>query len=118
MQIMILRREDIQMNKAKKLRLEKRGWKIGRVDEFLGLAPDEAAFIELKLALANSVKERRRRKNLTQVELARLLRSSQSRVAKIERGDASVSVDLLIRSLMTLGATRRDLARAISHNAT
>ncbi len=103
------------MNRTKRLRLEKRGWKVGRVDEFLGLTQDEAAFIELKLALANSVKERRLRKKITQVKLARLLNSSQSRVAKIEKGDSSVSVDLLVRSLIAMGATRRDLAKAISH---
>ncbi len=103
------------MDKAKKLRLEKKGWKVGRVDEFLSLTPEEAAYIEMKLALADSIKEHRLRRKLTQVDLARMLKSSQSRVAKIERGDASVSIDLLVRSLIVLGATRRDLAQVISY---
>jgi len=52
--------------------------------------------------------------NLSQTELAKLLHPSQSRVAKMEGGDPSVSIDLLIRSLLALGASNRDLARAIS----
>lgn len=103
------------MRRAKKQRLEKKGWKVGRVDEFLNLTSEEATFIEMKLALADSVKEQRQRKKLTQVDLARMLKSSQSRVAKIERGDASVSIDLLMRSLIALGATRRDLAQVIGY---
>jgi len=102
------------MDKAKKLRLEARGWKVGSVDEFLGLTPEEVAYVELKLALSRSVREYRRSKKLTQVEMARVMNSSQSRVAKIETGDASVSLDLLIRSLIAMGATRKDLARIIS----
>ena len=103
------------MDKTRKQRLENKGWKFGRVDQFLGLTPEEAAYIELKLALAEHVKVRREKKNLTQVELARLLKSSQSRVAKIEAGDSSVSLDLLVRSLIVLGASRRELAQVVGY---
>ena len=102
------------MEKAKRKRLEARGWKVGTVEEFLGLTAEEAAYIEIKLALSRKIKELRQQKRLTQVDVARLLRSSQSRVAKMETGDASVSLDLLVRSLIALGATRRDLARFIA----
>ena len=101
------------MDKNKKERLERKGWKVGSAQEFLGLTPEESAYIELKLELSESIKERRERKRLTQTDLARLLRSSQSRVAKIESGDSTVSLDLLVRSLIALGATRRDLAQVI-----
>ncbi len=101
------------MNKAKQEYLESKGWKIGEVGEFLNLTPEEKEYIELKLALARAVRTRRAKSNLTQVEMARLLKSSQSRVAKIETGDPSVSLDLLIRSLIVLGATKKELARAI-----
>ena len=102
------------MDKAKKQRLEKKGWKVGNVDEFLALTPDESAYIELKWALSKSVRQRREHKNLTQVQMARLLKSSQSRVAKIEAGDTTVSLDLLVRSLIVLGATRQEVARVIA----
>jgi DNA-binding XRE family transcriptional regulator len=104
----------IQMDKAKKQRLEKKGWKVGNVDEFLALTPDESAYIELKWALSKSVRQRREHKNLTQVQMARLLKSSQSRVAKIEAGDTTVSLDLLVRSLIVLGATRQEVAHVIA----
>ena len=104
----------IQMDKAKKQRLEKKGWKVGNVDEFLALTPDESAYIELKWALSKSVRQRREHMNLTQVQMARLLKSSQSRVAKIEAGDTTVSLDLLVRSLIVLGATRQEVAHVIA----
>jgi transcriptional regulator with XRE-family HTH domain len=63
--------------------------------------------------LSRALKERRSRRRLSQGQLANLLGSSQSRVAKMEAGDPSVSLDLLIRSLLALGATHRDLARAL-----
>ncbi len=105
------------MDKAKKLRLEAKGWKVGSVDEFLGLTPEEAAYVELKLSLSKGVKKYRRSRKLTQVEMARLMRSSQSRIAKIEAGDSSVSLDLLIRSLIAMGASRKDLARIIASSS-
>ena len=102
------------MREEKRKRLEAKGWRVGSAKEFLGLSDEEAAYIELKLKLAESLRERRRHRRLTQVDLAKLLRSSQSRVAKMETGDPSVSLDLLVRSLLTLGASRRELARIIS----
>ncbi len=102
------------MDKAKRQHLEKKGWTVGSVGEFLALTAEEKAYIELKLALSESIRERRQRRRLTQMALAKRLRSSQSRVAKMEAGDSSVSLDLLIRSLIALGATRKEVARAIS----
>jgi len=101
------------MRESKRTRLEKKGWKVGDAAEFLELSSEESAYIELKLKLAESLRNRRRRRRMTQVQVARLVRSSQSRVAKMEAGDPSVSVDLLIRSLLALGASRRDVGRII-----
>ncbi len=105
------------MDKVKKQRLEAKGWRIGGVDEFLNLTPEEKEYIELKLALAHQVRARRQQSKLTQIEMAKLLKSSQSRVAKMEGGDPSVSLDLLIRSLIALGATKKELARIISSSS-
>ena len=102
------------MKTLKKRRLESKGWKIGTVREFLNLSAEEAAYVELKLALSKNLQEYRRQKKLTQEELARRLKSSQSRVAKMEAGDPSVSLDLLVRSLLALGASRRRLAEMLS----
>ena len=102
------------MREEKRRRLEAKGWKIGTAQEFLRLSAEETAYVELKVRLAASLRSRRRRGNLTQADLAKRLQSSQSRIAKMEAGDPSVSVDLLIRSLLTLGASRRELSRIIS----
>lgn len=95
-------------------RLRSRGWKVGDADAFLGLSPEESAFVELRLALSHSVRERRRKLGISQVELASRIGSSQSRVAKLEGADATVSIDLLVRSLLALGASRRDIGRALA----
>jgi hypothetical protein len=102
------------VKKAKKDRLEAAGWKVGSTADFLHLSPDEVAFIEMKLALARSIRTRRMRRDLTQGQLAKLINSSQSRVAKMEAADASVSLDLLIRTLLVLGASRREVAHIIA----
>jgi len=102
------------MLKTKQRRLEKQGWKVGSADEFLELNPQESAYVELKLSLSRILQERRRRKKLTQEQLARLIKSSQSRVAKMEAGDPTVSIDLLVRSLLALGTSSKALARSLS----
>ena len=105
------------MRKEKKAKLERAGWKVGSVGDFLGLSAAEEALVELRLTLSRSLKERRTRRHLSQEQLAKLLRSSQSRVAKMESGDPSVSIDLLIRSLLAMGATQKELAHVIGHGS-
>ena len=102
------------VRKEKRRRLEAKGWKFGTAQEFLRLSDEEAAYIDLKARLATGLRTRRRRRTLTQADLAKRLQSSQSRIAKMEAGDPSVSLDLLIRSLLILGTSRRELSRIIS----
>lgn len=101
------------MKSRKRARLEAAGWAVGSVQDFLGLSGAESALIELKLSLSSALRDQRKRRHLSQAQLAKRLRSSQSRVAKMEAGDPSVSMDLLVRSLLALGASSTDLARAI-----
>src|SRR3990172_3867517 len=103
------------MDSTKRKKLEQSGWSVGSASDFLGLTEDEAAYVELKLALSEELRKRREDQGLTQVALAEKLGSSQSRVAKMEASDATVSVDLLIRGLLAAGASRRDIAGAIDH---
>ena len=102
------------MKHNKRKRLEEAGWRVGTADEFLGMSPEEAEYVSLRIRLGDAVKRLRQKRELTQVELAARMGSSQSRMAKAETADNSVSLDLLIRSLLALGATRRDLAKAIA----
>ena len=101
------------MNTLKKARLRREGWAVGDAAEFLNLNPQEAQFVELKLALAAGVRQLREQHGMTQAALAEQLGSSQSRVAKMEAADRSVTVDLMMRSLLAIGATPREIARLI-----
>jgi len=102
------------MDTNKRRRLEAAGWQVGSAEEFLGLSAEEATLVELKVALGTSLRQQRTRKRISQTALAKQLGSSQSRVAKMEAGDASVSLDLQIRALVALGATRKEVARAVA----
>lgn len=102
------------MDKRKREKLAKKGWKVGSVAEFLDLSAEEISYIEMKLALSEELRVRRRRKRLTQADLAKAIESSQSRVAKMEAGDPTVSIDLLIKSLLALGVSKKELGRTIS----
>ena len=101
------------MDAKKRKRLEAAGFTVGGATDFLRLAPEEAALVEMRLALSHALRARREDAGLTQAALARRLGSSQSRVAKMEAGDPSVSLDLLIRALLSVGASRRDVGRAL-----
>lgn len=101
------------MKSRKRKKLESAGFHVGSAAEFLELTPEEAALIDLKLSLGTLVRTARTRANLSQHRLAGRLHSSQSRVAKLEAGDASVSLDLIVRAAFAAGARRTDLARAI-----
>jgi len=105
------------MDKAKHDRLAAAGWNSGDAADFLELSAEEAAFVELKLALADYLRDLRTRNAWTQAQVARRLGSSQSRVAKMEAADASVSLDLLVKSLLALGASRSEVGRVIAKAA-
>ena len=102
------------MDKKKKKQLKAKGWKIGSVDEFLDLSPEESAYIDLKMSLGKNVRITRISKKLSQIELAKRIKSSQSRIAKMETGDPSVSIDLQVKTLLFLGVTKKDLGKIIS----
>jgi len=102
------------MRTEKRKHLEARGWKVGSVKDFLDLSDQESAYIELRLKLARGLKARRHARGLSQNQLAKAVQSSQSRVAKMEAGDPTVSLDLLVRSLLALGASNRDLGQIIA----
>jgi DNA-binding transcriptional regulator YiaG len=102
------------VDRSKRRRLERAGWTVGDAGDFLGLSPEERRFIETKLALAAGLRRWRQRLRLTQTDVARRFGSSQSRVAKMESADRSVSTDLLLRVLFGLGASRQDIARLLT----
>ncbi|MBH8574839.1 helix-turn-helix transcriptional regulator [Nostocaceae cyanobacterium CENA369] len=102
------------MDTVKRQRLEAAGWRVGDAADFLELSPEEVAFIEMKLSLSRYLKELRLKNQLSQATLAKRINSSQSRVAKMEAGDPSVSLDLIVRTILAVGGTREDVAIAIA----
>ena len=101
------------MKASKKKKLEAAGWKVGSTAEFLELSDAEEMLVNMKVALAKQVKAMRQEKKITQQRLAKLIGSSQSRVAKLETADRSVSMELLIRSLLSMGATRAQVGTIV-----
>ncbi len=101
------------MRVSRKRRLEAAGWAVGTAEEFLGLTPEEAKIVEMKLALGDSLRRHRIRRGWTQLDLAKKLKSSQSRVAKLETGAPGVSLDLLFRALFAAGVSTGEVAREL-----
>lgn len=104
------------MQVSKRKKLEAKGWKVGSAADFLGLSGEEAAYVELKLKLGNRLKATRLKHHLSQAVLAKRLKSSQSRVAKMESGDRSVSIDLLVKALLELGLSHKEIGKTISNS--
>ena len=102
------------MHRSKRKRLEAKGWKVGSAREFLGLSEQEEAYVEIKLRLAESLRNQRLQRQMTQADVAKAIKSSQSRVAKMEAGERSVSLDLLVRALLSLGTSSSDLGRLLA----
>lgn len=102
------------MDEEKRKRLEEAGWKIGSAQDFLELNTNEVAYIELKLSLARQLRIKREKQHMTQAQVAREIGSSQSRVAKMEKGDPSVSLDLLIKTLLALDTSRQEIGKVIA----
>lgn len=101
------------MKKSKQRKLEAAGWSIGSAFEFLELTEAEVIIVNMKLALAKRIKELRRQNKITQMSLAKMIGSSQSRVAKLETSDSSVSMELLVKSLAVLGESRSKIGQVL-----
>ena len=102
------------MKNAKKARLEAAGWKVGSAEEFLSLSDADRALIDVRILLAKTLRKQRVGRHLSQTALAARVGSSQSRVAKMEAGDPSVSLDLLVRTLLATGTSGADIASAFT----
>jgi predicted XRE-type DNA-binding protein len=97
------------MNKEKRQALEAAGFVFEDAEDFLELTAEERRLVELRVAVSRAVRARRQEQNLTQEQVAKRLKSSQSRVAKMEAGAADVSLDLMFRGLFALGGSIHDL---------
>lgn len=97
------------MQKKKRAALQAAGFRIGDAEDFLELTDEERRLLEVRFAVSQSVRRLREKQQLTQEQLAVKLKSSQSRVAKIEAAASDVSLDLLFRGLFAVGGGLDDL---------
>jgi predicted XRE-type DNA-binding protein len=102
------------MGPAKKARLEAAGYKFTTVGDWLGLSGEQRQLAEFRARVVAELRRRRAVRGLSQSALAKLLGSSQSRVAKVEAGAADVSLDLMLRAFFAVGGRVEDMAAAAS----
>jgi DNA-binding XRE family transcriptional regulator len=105
------------MKKAELDRLREIGWEVTTVQDLLGLSDAENKIVEMKLALSLKLKKQRRKRHISQRDLARLIGSSQPRVAQIEAGGPNVSMDLLLKALLVSGVSQKEVAKVIAATA-
>ncbi len=102
----------MSLSAEKKARIEAMGGRVTTVEEWLDLTPEEVAIIDMKIGLGEELKAQRKAKRFSQEKAARLLKTSQGRVSKMEKGQASL--EQLVESVLALGGSRRSLARVIA----
>ena len=102
------------MKKIKREHLEEKGYRVTDAKAFAGLSDEELAVIDLKIGLIRKLRDVRKASGVTQVQLAKLMRSSQSRVAMLESGSSDASLELICKALFLLGVSSKELGRTIS----
>lgn len=101
------------MKKTKREGLERAGYTITDTQKFLNLS-EEMAVIDLKISLVQKLKDVRKAAGVTQKQLAKLMKSSQSRVAMLESGSSDASLELICKALFVLGISSKELGKTIS----
>ena len=91
------------MDAAKRKALEAAGWKVGDAADFLEMSDEERQWLDARVELALAVRRQRAALGLSQKQLGLRLKTSQPRIAKIERAAADVSMDQLVRALLAAG---------------
>jgi ribosome-binding protein aMBF1 (putative translation factor) len=104
------------MDKQKQKELEEKGFRVGSAADFLDLTPEEESYIEIRLDISNLIKNQRTKRGWTQKQLARAMGSSQSRIAKMEAGEPSTSLDLMIKALLRLGISKQEIGKSLEGN--
>jgi len=91
------------MDSAKRKALQAAGWKVGDAADFLDMNDEERQLLDARVQLALALRRQRKACGLSQKELGARLRTSQPRVAKIERAASDVSLDQLVRAFSAAG---------------
>jgi len=89
------------METNKRKALVAAGWAVGDAADFLEMSEAERQLLDARTQMAAAVREARTISNLSQKELGKRLKTSQPRIAKIERAapDVSFNQSQIIRNL-------------------
>ena len=90
-------------------RLQDAGFVPTTITAFLELSPAEEAFVETKVRFTALLKQTRLERGWTQAQLAKELGTRQQMIARAERGGDSITIDFLLRALVTLNLSLTDL---------
>lgn len=101
------------MDVRKQKKLEAAGWKFGNAEDFLGMTPEEAAYLKVKLTLARAVEAQRQKCGLSQTDLAAKMNTRQPNIARLEQAPEKVTIDALFKTLLALGLTPRKIAAVL-----
>jgi predicted XRE-type DNA-binding protein len=91
------------MDATKRKAIAAAGWKVGDAADFLGMSDEERQLLETRVELAAAVRRQREAVHLSQKQLGAILKTSQPRVARIERAASDVSMDQLLRAFTAAG---------------
>jgi len=91
------------MDAKKRKALEAAGWKLGDAEDFLEMNAEERQLLNARVEIALAIQRQRKALDLSQKELGARLKTSQPRVAKIERAASDVSLDQLVRAFTAAG---------------
>jgi predicted XRE-type DNA-binding protein len=91
------------MDAKKRKAIEAAGWKVGDAADFLEMSVEERQLLDTRVALARAIRLQRESVKMSQRELGAKMKTSQPRVAKIERAAPDVSLDQLVRALAAAG---------------
>ncbi len=102
------------MKKATIENLSKKGWKVSSVQDFLQLSEEEMMIIEYKIALGKLLKAQRKKNGFTQNELAKMIKSDQARIAKMENGNNGISLESIFKSLFVLKTPNSKITKVLA----
>lgn len=91
------------MDALKRKALAAAGWTVGDAADFLEMSDAEQQLLDARTQMAAAVREARESSNLSQKELGQRLKTSQPRIAKIERAASDVSLDQIVRAFVGAG---------------
>src|SRR5207253_9767812 len=91
------------MDSVKRKALEAAGWRFGDAADFLEMTDEERQLLDARVEAALAVRRQRQALKLSQKQLAERIKTSQPRIAKIERAAPDVSLDQILRAFAAAG---------------